>query len=327
MKRVLISIVVVVGLGAGVGYLVTGGGVGPSQPSAGFASVDKAVAGGGGAAVGVPVGQAAHGPVPEQGAAQATAAPPETSGGGASAFGGSPVPAIGPEIVKTAQLSVQVPKGSFQREFDQATSIAGTFNGFVESSTQSQGDKSQSGTLLIRVPSANFDAAKDALLHLGTPDSVSVSGQDVSSQFVDLEARLRTWEAQEAVFLRLMHRANSVSATLQIQRQLQDVQFQIEQIKGELHQLHDQTTMATIDVTIHEPGIAVPRPEPVKGSRPSLSEAWSKALNGVLGVTYTVVVGLGYLLPIGVLVLIGMFLWRRVVVRPQRPTEQSAPAA
>jgi hypothetical protein len=223
--------------------------------------------------------------------------------------------------VKTAQLSVQVPKGDFQGQFQQATSIAGTFHGYVESSSQSQGDKSRSGTLLIRVPSENFDATMRALGNLGNIDSQSVSGQDVSSQFVDLEARLRTWEAQEAVFIHLMHKANSINQTLQIQRQLQDVQMQIEQIKGELHQLHDQTTLATIDVTIHEPGVVPVKPQPVS-ARPSLSEAWSKALNGLLGVLYTVVVGLGYLLPVGAIVLLGIYVWRRVGDRPARPAEQ-----
>ena len=312
MKRALIAIVAVLGLGAGIGYLVTGGGFGSNSASngSGAATAPKEgmVAGGPAGVSGIAVGAPARG------------APDAAVGDGASVVTTS-VPPVGPEIVKTAQLSVQVPKGDFQGQFQQATSIAGTFHGFVESSSQSQGDKSRSGTLLIRVPSENFDATMRALGNLGNIDSQSVSGQDVSSQFVDLEARLRTWEAQEAVFIRLMHKANSINQTLQIQRQLQDVQMQIEQIKGELHQLHDQTTLATIDVMIHEPGVVPVKPQPVS-ARPSLSEAWSKALNGLLGVLYTVVVGLGYLVPVGAIVLLGVYVWRRVSVRPARPAQQ-----
>jgi len=309
MKRALIAIVAVLGLGAGVGYLATGGGLGSNPVSTSPGTAGDAE----GVAAGVPVPATA---------APAQAAPARVSdSGGTTSFDTGPVPAVGPEIVKTAQLSVEVGKDDFRSSFDQATTIAGTFHGYVESSSQSQGDESRSGTLLIRVPSENFDATKDALARLGTIDSLSVSGQDVSSQFVDLEGRLRTWEAQEAVFLRLMHRSNSINQTLQIQRQLQDVQMQIEQIKGELHQLHDQTTLATIDVTIHEPGVAAPKPQPVT-ARPSLSQAWSKALNGLLGVLYTVVVGLGYLVPVGAIALLGVYVWRRVTARPTRPAEQ-----
>jgi len=310
MKRALIAIVAVLGLGAGIGYLVTGGSSTVSNGASTSASPvsGKVVSSGEGFAVAAPM--PAHG------------APDAAVGGGPSSpVDTNPVPAVGPEIVKTAQLSVQVGKGDFPNDFQQATAIAGTFHGYVESSSQSQGVKPRSGTLVIRVPSENFDASKAALSRLGTVDSLSVSGQDVSSQFVDLEARLRTWEAQEAVFLRLMNHARSINQTLQIQRQLQDVQMQIEQIKGELHQLHDQTTLATIDVTIHEPGVVPPKPQPVT-ARPSLSEAWSKALDGLLGVLYTVVVGLGYLVPIGALVLLGVYVWRRVSLRPARPAEQ-----
>ncbi|MFL5767259.1 MAG: DUF4349 domain-containing protein [Actinomycetota bacterium] len=309
MKRAVVAIVAVLGLGAGIGYLVTGGGAGSQASSSGAASAQGSE--------GVVLGAPDDAPVPATGSGRSAPG----SAGGSAAFETGSVPSVGPEIVKTAQISVQVPKGHFQGQFQQATTIAGTFHGFVESSSQSQGERSRSGTLLIRVPSANFDAAMQALGGLGDIDSQSVSGQDVSSQFVDLEARLRTWEAQESVFIRLMHKANSINQTLQIQRQLQDVQMQIEQIKGELHQLHDQTTLATIDVTIHEPGVVPVKPQPVT-ARPSLSEAWSKALNGLLGVAYTVVVGLGYLLPVGALALLGVYVWRRVGVRPARPAEQ-----
>jgi hypothetical protein len=313
MKRALIGVVAVLGLGAGVGYLATGGGF--DSTAASGASGDSVQT-----SEGIVIGAPAR--VAGAGSASGPGAPDAVSGSGGAVLDIASVPAVGPQIVKTAQLSVQVPKGGFQDEFLRAQSIAGTFHGYVESSSQSQGEKSRSGTLLIRVPSENFDATMRALGGLGDIDSQSVSGQDVSSQFVDLEARLRTWEAQEAVFLRLMRKARSINQTLQIQRQLQDVQMQIEQIKGELHQLHDQTTLATIDVAIHEPGVvAPPKPQPVT-ARPSLSEAWSKALNGLLGVLYTVVVGLGYLVPVGALVLLGLYVWRRLTARPVQPAEQ-----
>jgi hypothetical protein len=326
MKRAAIGLVLFLGLGAGVGYLATGGFGASDGSSAGSAAGGIAAVDGGGVAFGAPTGSSS------QISKVAPAMPAPASGvsedaAGTSTAVGSGVPAIGPEIVKTAELSVEVKKGTFGSAYDQASRVAATYGGFVESSSTAQGDKSRSGTLLIRVPNANFDQAMSALRGLGTPDSESTSGQDVSGQFVDLEARLRTWEAQETVFLRLMHKAHSVSATLQIQRQLQDVQMQIEQIKGELHQLQDQTRMATINVTVHEPGISIPRPQPVEDTRPNLGEAWSKAVDGLLGVLYTTVVGLGYLLPVAALVALGVFVWRRISVRPVRVPRQTTPVA
>jgi hypothetical protein len=146
-----------------------------------------------------------------------------------------------------------------------------------------------------------------------------VSGQDVTNQYVDLNARLLTWQTQEAVLLRLMKRATSVEATLRVQTNLQDVQFRIEQIKGQLRVLENQTDLATIDLSMHEPGAAIhPQQRPVRDERPSLAEAWTKAVDGFLGVLYATVVGLGYLVPIA---LIALAVW--FAVRRMRPATTS----
>jgi hypothetical protein len=146
---------------------------------------------------------------------------------------------------------------------------------------------------------------------LGTVKAQSMSGQDVTSQYVDLRARLTTWETQEAVLLKLMRRATSVEATLRVQRELQDVQFRIEQIKGQLRVLDSQTSLATIALSLREPGAPI-HVEPTISERPSLVEAWDKALNGFLGVVYSVVVGLGYLVPIAVIAAVAWFGYRRL---------------
>jgi hypothetical protein len=213
--------------------------------------------------------------------------------------------------VKTADLSILVKAGGFNDAFQGASLVAERYGGYVESSS-SAGVKYRSGDLLIRVPSDSFEQAMADLVRLGQVQSRSISGRDVTSQFVDLQARLTTWEAQETALLRLMRRANTVPATLQIQRELQDVQFRIEDIKGQLRLLQNQTDLATIQVHLHEPGAATTRIRTTAEERPSLVEAWSKALNGFLGVLYATVVGLGYLVPITILGLLVLLGYRRL---------------
>ena len=124
-------------------------------------------------------------------------------------------------------------------------------------SSSTAGTRSHSGDLTIRVPAASFDDALRDLRALGTVERQSIQGQVVTSEFIDLGARLRTWEAQEAVLLGLMKQAGSIEATLRVQNELQDVQSRIEQIKGELRVLEDQTQLATIHVSMHEAGAPV----------------------------------------------------------------------
>jgi hypothetical protein len=253
----------------------------------------------------------------------------EGSGGGTEAqFGPVPaevgsavaelpdLPALGQAVVKTADLTIEVSKGTFTDAFDSAALVASRYGGYVEASSMS-GARSKSGTLTIRVPSARFDDAMSDLRGLGVVKHEAVAGQVVTQQFVDLEARLVTWQAQEAVLLGLMEEADSIDSTLRIQRELQDVQFRIEQIKGQLRVLEDQTALATIRVSVNEPGVVVLTQ--TADGRPSLGEAWERAVDGVLGVAYVTIVGLGYLVP---LALLGLCVWlvvRRVVRRETAP--------
>lgn len=214
-------------------------------------------------------------------------------------------------IIRTADLSIEVENSGFQDAFERAQLVAQKYGGYVASSSV-WGEKSKSGNLLLRVPSKSYESAMADLSGLGTIDVQSSDSQEVTDQFIDLNARLRTWQAQQNVLLRLMEDANSISETMTVQRELQQVQYQIEQIKGQLRVLRDQTAYATIAVEIHEPGAA----KPVPGSdKPSLSVAFQQALAGFLSIVSLVIVGLGYLIPISLLALAAWFVVRRLTTR------------
>jgi hypothetical protein len=222
------------------------------------------------------------------------------------------VPTLGPRIVKTAAVTVEVRAAAFDQRFQEATLLAGRYGGFVASSTTSD-SKHQSGTIVIRVPAAQFDAALGDLRRLGSVKREELSGQDVTAQFVDLEARLRNWESQEDVLLRLMARARTIEESIKVQRQLQEVQLAIESIKGQLGVLTDQTDFATISLSMVEAGAVQPKP------KSTLGKAWQEALGAFLSVIAAVVVGLGYLVPLALLSLMAFVAWmvyRRTRTRP-----------
>src|SRR3972149_180760 len=79
-----------------------------------------------------------------------------TMGGSSAELPG--LPAIGPAVVRTATLSIEVGEDGFVAAFDSASLVAGKYGGFVESSSTA-GTKVQRGDLLIRVPADRFDEA------------------------------------------------------------------------------------------------------------------------------------------------------------------------
>ncbi len=309
MRKALLSIIGFLALAGIVGYVATSG-RGFGSGDAGRAPFAQATSARDQATSGLGLAEGADAATAPGGVAGDYAA----GGAGGLASIGS-LPQIGPDIVKTAGISIEVDKGGFETAFNAATTIAGRYGGYVEHSSM-QGIKAKSGELTIRVPASAFEQAMSDLRGLGSVEGQSISGQDVTSQFIDLDARLRTWQAQEAVLLRLMRRATSIESTLRVQNQLQDVQFRIEQIKGQLRLLENQTLLATIDVSLRETGAPVGVQQGAARERPSLGEAWDRAVDGFLGVIFAVVVGLGYLIPLAAIAFAIGLGYRRYRARP-----------
>ena len=204
------------------------------------------------------------------------------------------------KIIRDGSMSIRVAKDDFSEGFASVTRIAQNNGGFVISS-QTRGQRA--GTLTLRIPAKRFDDAMLSLREIGTVQAQSITGKDVTAQFIDLQARLRIAKARRTVLLGLQSQATTIPEVLTVQRQLDNVQLQIEQIQGNLNFIDDQVAEATIRVELHEQN-AAPRPEKTNVENPSLGGAWDRAVQGFLNVISAVVIGLGYLIPIGILALV-----------------------
>jgi hypothetical protein len=221
--------------------------------------------------------------------------------------GSQTVAPTGPKIVRNATLSVQLGKGRFTAAFDRVASIAAANGGYVtDSSTATTSDKSKarSGTLTVRVPADRFDAMRQALGQLGTVEQETLRGEDVSGQLVDYDARIRSLSAQEDALNGLLAKATSVGDVLQVQNSLFSVRQQIEQLQAQRTDLDQQASLATIQVTLYEPGaelVPTPEPKPATG----LGHSLVRARDGAVAVLGGMVVVLGWLAPLAALGLLG----------------------
>ncbi len=215
---------------------------------------------------------------------------------------------VGPSIVKTAALSVRVPKGSFDDRFGKATEIAGSNGGYVATSSVEDG-KTDSGTITVRVPADHFEAALNELRGLGHVDRESVSGQDVTARFVDLAARLRNAQDKVVVLGRLLAKAPTVAATLRVSNTLFNAELQVEELQGQIRALQNRADLGTIQLSLYEREPVQQSPPPTATHR-TIGGAWKGAVKGFFGVVYSVVVGLGYLVPLTVLLaLVALLVW------------------
>jgi hypothetical protein len=204
------------------------------------------------------------------------------------------------KIIRDGSIVIEVPKDEFQKGFAAVTRIADTTGGFVLSS-QTRGQRS--GALTLRIPAKRFDQAMLALSQVGLVQATSVTGKDVTAEFVDLNARLQNAIDQRDALRALMAKATTIAETLTVQSHLQNVQLQIEQIQGQLHYIDDQVAESTIRVALHEKNAPHPTQQTTTVKNPSLGTAWDRAVQGFLNIIAAIVVGLGYLIPLGILAL------------------------
>jgi hypothetical protein len=217
----------------------------------------------------------------------------------------SRLPTVGPAVIKTGDLRVRVPNGDFRQSVQEVVSIAGRYPGGFVLSTSIGGGEARFGTIVIRVPARSFERVLTDLEGLGEVRSENVTGQDVTQEFIDLEARLRNSRSQEAVLLRLMDKASTVTDTIRVQGELQAVQLEIERLTGQLRYLEDQTSLGTLTVSLVEVGAA---PQPAG----TLQRAWKQALENTLGVVAAVIVGAGVVIPVALLVLVALLIVRQL---------------
>ena len=226
-----------------------------------------------------------------------------TSGGSIPDIRQSSRVPVGPSVIKTATVEISIERKRFKSAVQAATTIAERYGGFVVSTALDDG-KHGFAAATLRIPADKFADAMHGVRGLGEVESEEISGEDVSQQLIDLEARIRNLRSQEVVLLRLMRGANTVLETIRIQDHLSGVQLEIERLRGRLTYLDDQVTYSTIYVQMREAGA------PARAKTGIIGRAWQQAIEGSLSVVGGVIVAAGFVIPIALIVGIAALVFR-----------------
>lgn len=216
------------------------------------------------------------------------------------------------KLVRTSAISMVVKQPASAAE--EIRTLAESANGFLVRSQTSGEQGSRYASLEIRVPVARFNEVRAAILKLGVRvESDRLEAQDVTKDYVDREAQLRSLRAQEQQYLNILKRAATVKDTLEVSDQLNRVRGEIEQRQAEFIALSKQTETVEITLTLTADTEAQ-----VFGIhwRP-LYQLKIAARNGLEGIAdyIAAMVAVGFFLPtvllwLGTIVLSAAFGWR-----------------
>ena len=225
--------------------------------------------------------------------------------------------AVNRKILRNANLTLEVPDPSAAQR--KITSIAESLGGFIvtsESKLRQSGDSGKQElevNVVVRVPAPQFGSALDQIRAQGSRViEEKTTGQDVTEEFIDLEARIKTQKALELQFLEIMKQAYKVTDALEVQRQVAEVRTEIEKLEGRKRFLEDRASLSTITVSLQTPAlIAVSTSGFGRNIREAVADSVSVASGIVLFLIRFVIV----MIPILVLIVIPGGLLARYFLR------------
>ncbi|MBN1220568.1 MAG: DUF4349 domain-containing protein [Anaerolineae bacterium] len=233
-------------------------------------------------------------------------------------------------IIKDANLELLVK--STDTAINRSLGIVAEYGGYVVSNRTWFQDEYKYATLTIGVPSENFEEMLRRLKDLAiSVTNESVSGQDVTDEYVDLRSRLTNLEATADRIRTFLEQTQTVKESLEVSAQLSEIEAQIEQVKGRMAYLKERAAFSTITLQISpklpDPPAPTPTPSPTPTPTP---EPWSagRTFNNATTVTnnaarslfqttvdliiWVVIVILPFTLPIAVITWTVFWLARRL---------------
>ncbi len=202
---------------------------------------------------------------------------------------------INRKVIRNGDLKLECEKPDETQQ--RITFIVQNNGGFVVESKLSMSDvkfnERDIVEMTVRVPADKFAETVDQIKTAsGRIIQETVRGEDVTEEFIDIDARLKAKKALEHQIMEIMKQTNNLAEALNFHRQLADVRVEIEKIEGRKRFLNDQASLSTIKISLQTPAVFTAN---TSGFFYRLSESFGEgletALNFILGlVTFVVAI-------------------------------------
>jgi hypothetical protein len=225
-------------------------------------------------------------------------------------------------IIRNADLAIVVDDA--ETAINTIEKLVSRAEGWVVNSNVWESDDIKRGSIIVRIPADGLDAFLEEIHRLANQvTNETISGEDVTEEFVDLEARLRNLEATAARVRSFLDEAKDVDDALAVNAELSRLEQEIEQISGRMQFLEQSARFSQVSIEVTPDALAQPvaigrwRPQ---GTARTAIEALVKTLQSIANV---VIFAALYLLPIGVIFGVPLFFVIRFLARKQKQRAQA----
>ena len=193
------------------------------------------------------------------------------------------------EIIRNADISVRV--ADVRESVARANAIAAEANGRTSSQSVTQEGESAYANLTLRVPAASLDLVLQQLGDMGDVQSLNITTEDVTTQAVDLDARIAALQKSVARLEQLLTQATSAQALVEIERELSARQAELDSLVAQRTLLSDAVALSTVYVTLF------PESEAAAFTPPGFLSGLESGWNALRTVVAAAITALGFLLP------------------------------
>ena len=156
------------------------------------------------------------------------------------------------KIIREAHLRYK--SDDIKLTYNQIITAAKKYQATVQNDAEGKDHESVFRNITLRIPSAKFDSfISDISKGVEYFDRKEISAQDVTREFIDLEARLKAKKTLEARYLELLKKASKISELLEIEKQLSAIREEIEAQEGQLRYMQHRVSLSTVNIEVYKP--------------------------------------------------------------------------
>lgn len=149
--------------------------------------------------------------------------------------------------------SVHFETNDIKETYTFITALCKEFNAYIASENQNNYKSRLEQDLTVRVPAEQLDAFIAKIEeHAKQIENKNVNVKDVTEEFIDTEARLKTKKALEARYHELLKQAKTVEDIISVESQLSTIRADIESMEGRLKYLRDRVSLSTLNISFYE---------------------------------------------------------------------------
>ncbi|AXG73641.1 DUF4349 domain-containing protein [Flavobacterium arcticum] len=216
--------------------------------------------------------------------------------------------AYDPKIIKNANLAFET--NDLDATANTIQTAVKKYKAQVKSDSESKSSYQMSRNIVVRIPSKHFE---NFIADIGTGvayfDRKEISSQDVTAEYIDVEARIKAKKTLESRYLELLKKANKVSEMLEIEKELSSIREEIEAQQGRLNYMKNRVAMSTVNIEFYKLA------EAQAGATVSYGSKMGNAIKSGFNSLSSFFIGLLYLWPFILIFVVTLFVIRRKLKR------------